>query len=134
MGTAPKSIPKELLIKLLKLRGDMLISPKDSKHTLGKLAYDTLNGEFGFVIGPIELDRDKEEHSGKVKRALLVTLGIEGPRVRYSMVKNLKLYQDTEEGVDDLNSIIRSDVSEFCNNLCMHECSSFCILYKYKKK
>lgn len=125
------SIPKETLIKLLKLRKEMLISPDDDKFSLGKLAFDTSNKEYGFIIGPITLDKDTKE-GVDVKRALLVTLGDEGPRVRYTRLNKIKTFNDTEEGVDDLNRVIRTDVSEFCNNLCIHDCSNNCVLFKYK--
>lgn len=131
MKKACSSIPEETLAKLLKLRKDMLISPKNDKCSLGKLAFDTNNKEFGFIIGPITLDKDTKE-GVDVKRALLVTLGEEGPRVRYSRLNNIRTFNDTEEGVDDLNKVIRTDVSEFCNNLCIHDCSNDCVLFKYK--
>ena len=126
---APSSIPNDTLVKLLKLRKDMLISPDDDKYSLGKLAFDTYNKEFGFIIGPITLNKDAREG---VDRVLLVTLGDDGPRVRYSRLNNIKLYNDTVEGVNDLNKVIRTDVSEFCSNLCIHDCSKDCVLFKYK--
>lgn len=129
MKHAPKHIPKDILAKVLKLRSDMLINPKTT--ALGKLAYDKVNDEFGFIIGPIELEKDLEE-GNPVKRSLLVTLGKDGPRVRYTRVKYLATYDDTSEGVNDLDSVLRCDVFEFCNNFCIHECSDTCILHKYK--
>ena len=129
MKNAPKHIPKDILVKVLKLRNEMLIKPNSNKLSLGKLAYDVYNQEFGFVIGPIELERDDED---SVKRSLLVTLSDNGPRVRYTRLNNLVTYNDISEGVNDLDSVLRSDVFEFCNNLCIHECSDTCILHKYK--
>lgn len=129
MKQAPKHIPKDILEKVLKLRKDMLINPKT--YSLGKLAYDRSNDEFGFIIGPIKLEKDLKE-GNSVERSLLVTIGEEGPRVRYTRAKYLATYDDTSEGVNDLDSVLRCDVFEFCNNLCIHECSDSCVLYKYK--
>lgn len=129
MKNAPKHIPKDILTKVLKLRNEMLISPK--RTALGKLAFDKINGEYGFIIGPIELAKDIEEN---IERSLLVTIGEEGPRVRYTRLNNLVTYDDSYEGVNDLDCVLRTDVFEFCNNFCIHECSKDCILYKYKNE
>ena len=124
--STPLNIPKEELVKLLKLRKDMLISPKSGKYTLGRLVFDNKNQEFGFIIGPMKLSDDAD-------RVLLVTLGEDGPRVRYSRLKSISVYEDITEGINDLDSTIRSDVFDFCDKLCIHECSELCTLYKYKK-
>ena len=127
LGKACNKPSRELLNKLVDFRNSLLLHT-DRENYFGRLAYDTKNKEYGIIIGPFTSINPKK----KDKRLLLVTLGDEDFRVRYTeqhKVKYIRDYVDSTVGQTSIQSI-----NYFCKEQCIMECSNQCELYKFKSK
>lgn len=127
LGKACNKPSRELLNKLVDFRNSLLLHT-DRENYFGRLAYDTKNKEYGIIIGPFTSINPKK----KDKRLLLVTLGDEDFRVRYTeqhKVKYIRDYVDNTTGQTSIQSI-----NYFCKEQCIMECSNQCELYKFKSK
>lgn len=120
-----KSLSQELKQRLIKVRDKLLISNKN----FGKIVYDTRNNVFGVGVGEMTY-KDVDE-----TRVLIVTpeKDTSGSRVRYSKPHHLKIVNDPEINITEVNKF-ELDVKTFCRDQCVFECDKDCILYKYKNK
>ena len=126
-------LPKHIKDKLISYRNKMLSGNKDVDCRLGKLAYDTKNREFGFIIGPMKFKKDeyieKTNSMIRIERFLMVTIDetTDDFRIRYPNKNNIITFPE-EENLD-----VSSDLALFCKDQCIFECSEDCVLYKYRK-
>lgn len=132
-------ISEEIRRKLIKERDRMLFKNKDVDCKLGKLAYNKKTQEYGFIIGPFSYLTDMERVSKKYnpsvnfERLLMVVIKRDGEfGVRYPNKNSLITFPDREGEDGDNNS--SSDLEKFCNSQCIFECSSDCVLFKYRRK
>ena len=127
-------LPKHIKDILISYRNKMLSGNKDVDCCLGKLAYDTKNREFGFIIGPMKFKQDKviEKTNSmvRIERFLMVTIDrtTDDFRIRYPNKNNIITFPEEE-----VNLNVSSDLALFCNDQCIFECSEDCVLYKYRK-
>ena len=128
LGEACNKLSKELLDKLVDFRNSLLLHT-DRENYFGRLVYDTKNKEYGIIIGPFaSINLDKK---GK-KRLLLVTLGDEDFRVRYTEQHKVKYLKDC---IDDIaGKTSKQSINYFCEEQCIMECSDQCALFKFKNK
>lgn len=128
LGKARNKLSKELLEKLVDFR-DSLLLHTDRENYFGRLVYDTKNMEYGIIIGPFtSIDPEKK---GK-KRLLLVTLGDEDFRVRYTEQHSVKYLRDCVDDITGKTS--KQSINYFCKEQCIMECSDQCALFKFKNK
>lgn len=128
LGKACNKPSKELLNKLVDFRNSLLLHT-DRENYFGRLVYDTKNKEYGIIIGPFaSINLEKK---GK-KRLLLVTLGDEDFRVRYTEQHSVKYLKDYIDDIIGKTSI--QGINYFCKEQCIMECSDQCALYKFKSK
>lgn len=120
-----ENLSQKLKQRLIKVRDKLLISNKN----FGKIVYDTRNKVFGVGIGEMTY-KDVDE-----TRVLIVTPEKDEPgsRVRYSKPHHLKIVNDPEINITEINKF-ELDVKTFCRDQCVFECDKDCILYKYKNK
>lgn len=128
LGKASNKISKELLDKLVDFRNSLLLHT-DRENYFGRLVYDTKNKEYGIIIGPFT--SIIPEKKGK-KRLLLVTMGDEDFRVRYTEQHSVKYLKDC---IDDITwETSKQSINYFCKEQCIMECSDQCALFKFKNK
>lgn len=128
LGKACNKPSEELLYKLVDFRNSLLLHT-DRENYFGRLVYDTKNKEYGIIIGPfVSINLDKKSK----KRLLLVTLGDEGFRVRYTEQHSVKYLRDCIDDITGRTS--KQSISFFCKEQCIMECSDQCALFKFKNK
>lgn len=128
LGKACNKPRKELLDKLVDFRNSLLLHT-DRENYFGRLVYDTKNKEYGIIIGPFT--SINPEKKGR-KRLLLVTLGDEDFRVRYTEQHCVKYLRDCID--DTIGKTSKQSISYFCKEQCIMECSDQCELFKFKNK
>lgn len=128
LGKACNKPSKELLDKLVDFRNSLLLHT-DRENYFGRLVYDTKNKEYGIIIGPFtSIIPEKKDK----KRLLLVTLGDEDFRVRYTEQHKVKYLKDCIDDITEKTS--KQCISYFCEEQCIMECSDQCALFKFKNK
>lgn len=118
---------EKFLKELLDFRNKFLFH-KDHENYLGRLVWDIKNKEYGFIVGPFERQNETSD------RVLLITRWKaedgEGFRVRYTRPRDLRYLKDDLARI----STAQQDLTAFCNEQCIMECSEQCALFKYKNK
>lgn len=135
-----EEMSEDIRRKLIQERNKMLLNNKDVDCKLGKLAFNKKTMEYGFIIGPFSYLTDIEKTSKKyhpsvnIERLLMVVIKKDGGfGVRYPSKTSIITFPDREgETGKDINS--SSDLEKFCSNQCIFECSSDCVLFKYRRK
>lgn len=128
----------------------------------GDLVYSTRSRDFGFILGPLDpwSDRPEDITASKYKRYLMVALNKDHPEfkdvhqaieslpddeynlvasskstgyftIRYPRQCDLKLFVPEEK--EPILGEPSEDISNFCKEQCIAECSKDCFLYKYGK-
>ena len=127
-------IPKDVEKRLIECRSRVLLSRMD-KFCRGEIVYIPRHNEFGFLIGPMTFSENQRmKWGGKDNNAryLVVTETAEGDlRVRYPIEKDIRIQNSNYFGEEGQGLI--KDLHLYCRDQCVFECSSDCVLYKYKQ-
>ncbi len=125
-------IPKDVKKRLIECRSRILLSGMN-KFCRGEIVYIPKHNEFGFLIGPMNFSENQQKMKyGNNTRYLVITETTEGDlRVRYPIEKDIRKQKSDYFGEEGQGLI--KDLHLYCRDQCIFECSSDCVLYKYKQ-
>ena len=105
-----------------------------TKFEFGDIVLDTKNKELGFVIGPFEIygNIDGVQSGQKQRLYLVATFSRTDSKYRVRYVPDNFLESINLEPKE--SELRKNDLEMFCSNQCIMDCSSECLLWKYKKK
>lgn len=139
LGISDSSSLAKLVGDMIKMRDYVCQRNTIAKYELGDLVIDTRDRELGFVVGPFTMMSDSDTKTAIQRQAeqkglmyLTVTYSNIDKRYRVRYVPNRFLepiYLEPKE-----SELRKSDFEKFCENQCIMDCSSECLLWKYKKK
>lgn len=127
----------KLVGNVIKMRDYVCLRDRVAEYEFGDLVIDTRDKELGFIIGPFTIDDDIKTAIERQKEQkhliyLIVTYFNKDKkyRVRYVPDRFLEPINLEPKG----SELRKNDLEMFCSNQCIMDCSSECLLWKYKKK